>query len=78
MPSPRGARPAIAKRQCRFGDGPAVGLFALPGGCIVFSDQRQALCYHHAWKAREDGALAGIRLLEDLTADKSLTGAWNG
>lgn len=67
----------MAERQCRFGDSPAVGLFALPKGCIVFPDKRQALCYHHARKARGGGALEGIRLLEDLTADKSLTGVWN-
>lgn len=67
----------MSESQCLFGDGLAVGIFALSEGCIVFPDERQALCWHHARKARAGGALAGIWLLEDLTVDESLTRAWN-
>lgn len=61
-------------RACRFGDGPAVGLFRLPGGCVVFpGDREQALCAHHALKATP---LAGIMLVEDWTVDEAFARLW--
>lgn len=62
--------------QCRFGDGPAVGIFDLPGGCAVYpADRQQALCPHHAFKASPG---AGIYLVEDLTVDGAFGRVWRG
>ena len=62
---------------CHFGCPDALGIFELSRGCVVYLDQRQALCFHHALRARDNGALAGIQLVEDLTLDGSFTKAWN-
>ena len=54
-----------SRPQCRFGDGPAVGLFELPRGCIVYPDDReQLLCFYHAMRATP---LGDIRLILDFT-----------
>lgn len=40
-----------AAPQCRFGDGPACGLFETPDGCVCYPDDRQQyLCCYHAEK----------------------------
>ncbi len=38
--------------ECRFGDGPAIARFHLPGGCVVYKSERHFdLCPHHVLNA---------------------------
>ena len=50
----------------------------VPEGCIVWPGVRvQVLCWQHAGRAAEQGALAGISLRQDLT-DGWFGRWWNG
>ena len=52
-------------RQCRFGDGLAIGRFRLDDGCVAFPNDRvQDLCWHHA---RRTSPLGSFELVEDYT-----------
>lgn len=60
---------------CRFGDGPAVAVFALSDGCACFPDDReQALCAQHALKASPIGAMT---LTKDLTVGAAFAARWS-
>jgi hypothetical protein len=61
-------------RPCDFCASPAVAVFSLPGGCVARPGaQSQALCEHHARKARP---LAGMALALDLTRGGAFTRSW--
>jgi hypothetical protein len=54
--------------HCRFGDGEAIGRFALSDGCVAFpEDREQDLCWHHARRATPLGSF-------ELIADYTLPG----
>jgi hypothetical protein len=47
----RDTRQKVPQPTCRFGDGPACGLFETPAGCVCFpGDTHQYLCCYHAEK----------------------------
>ena len=58
---------SAVQQQCQFGCRGAVGVFELSEGCIVNSNTRQTLCWQHAGRSRDQGALGTMELIEDLT-----------
>lgn len=57
--------------ECLHGDGPAVGIYDVPGGCVAWPDtETQALCPQHVLT---DGSFEGMFLVIDL----SLNAAWS-
>lgn len=78
IPEDKEEDPAVQCHLCPESiNSPAVGLFHLPEGCVVSKETEQPLCWQHAGGARDDGALAGIELIEDLT-DGWFKGWWDG
>ena len=54
---------------CRFGDGPAVAIYAVSKGCACYPhDREQALCAQHAVNAEPLGTMT---LIKDLTQDQA-------
>jgi len=54
--------------DCLFGCDGAVGIFYLSDGCVVWPNvHTQLLCWQHAGRAREQGAIGHIELRQDLT-----------
>lgn len=57
--------------SCRFGDGEAIAVWDMPGGCLCHPEDRvQALCLHHSHRATP---LDGMKLLFDLTVNQRVT-----
>ncbi len=58
---------------CRFGDGEAIAIWDMPGGCMCYPEDRaQALCLQHSRRATP---LDGMTLLFDLTLGHRFTEA---
>lgn len=56
-----------ASFECLFEDGPAVGIYELPGGCVAFPGvETQALCPQHVCT---DGSFHGMYPVVDLSID---------
>ena len=56
----RAQREHLAALRCRFGCDEVVGIFAIPEGCVCWSDPVQALCGQHALKAQSTGAITCV------------------
>ena len=58
---------------CLLCDSPAVAIFDMPWGSACSAETKQALCYHHAFKAMPR---AGMILTDDLTEGMEFTDIW--